>query len=192
MAGSMKQRPSITELDAEVRRVRSGRARKRWLRALVILLILALAAGAVISTKYFTLLRSNGSSMERTLQTGDVALCQKNVQVKRGDIVAFEREGTLLIKRVIALGGETINITDNGKVYVNGVAIEEAYLSSTSLGNSDITYPATVPSGSLFVMGDHRSTSIDSRNSSVGFVSVDELVGCVKAIIWPAHRIKVL
>ena len=128
--------------------------------------------------------------MEPTLQTGDVALYDKKAEVSRGDVVLFERDGVLQIKRIIGVAGDKVRVADNGQVYVNGAAVEEKYLLNASLGKSDVIYPVTVPSGRVFVMGDNRSTSVDSRSSSIGFVAESELLGRIWLILWPAYRIR--
>ncbi|HML47014.1 MAG TPA: signal peptidase I, partial [Clostridia bacterium] len=104
--------------------------------------------------------------------------------------IAFEREGALLIKRVIAMEGDQVSIGFEGKVSINGVEIEEGYLSSEGPGSGDVVYPVVVPAGRVFVMGDNRNVSVDSRNSSVGMLSVEEVIGCVKALVWPTERIR--
>lgn len=181
--------PSVGQIEAEIRRTRVKRRRARARRTILILLLLALIAGALISMKYVSFLKISGNSMESTLRSGDVAIYQMNGTIARGSIVVIERDGELLVKRVIGIAGDKIRVAANGVVYVNGAALEETYLEEKSLGNSDAIYPTTVPENSYFVMGDRRSTSLDSRNSAIGMISADEIRGEILGVLWPAYRI---
>jgi len=189
-SGGELYRPSLEELDGELDRIKRAGSFRRWLRALVIIVILAACAGGYMMREHFMVVRVSGSSMEPTLQTGDIALYDKKADISRGDVVLFERDGMLQIKRVIGVGGDKVRVAESGQVYVNGVAVEEEYVLSASLGKSDIVYPATVPAGHVFVMGDNRVTSVDSRNSGVGFIAESELAGRVRIVLWPAYRIR--
>lgn len=182
-------RPSMEELNAELKRIRTGKARRALMIALVVMMAVALVAGAYLSTTYLALMRVDGGSMEGTLLAGDVVIARKGVNVARGDVVAFERDGTLLIKRVIAMGGDQVNVSyADGTVSVNGVTLVENYVMELGLGHNDMEYPLTVPRGQLFVMGDHRTSSVDSRSSAVGLVYESEIIGRVDATIWPLER----
>lgn len=119
--------PSVVQIDAEIRRTQAKRRRARWRRAILILLLLALIAGVLISMKYVSFLKISGNSMEPMLRSGDVAIYQMNGTAARGSIVAIERDGELLVKRVIGIAGDKIRVAANGVVYVNGAALEETY-----------------------------------------------------------------
>ena len=181
--------PSVEQIDGEIRRVRAKRQRRRWRNAVLVLLVAALAAGIFLSMKYVSFLKIGGNSMEATLRSGDIVLYRKNVEIDRGDVVVIDRGDVIMVKRVIGLEGDRVMITAAGKVFVNGTAIEEDYVSEFSLGNSDAEYPVTVPEDCCFVLGDNRSTSLDSRNSGVGMISVNEIRGEILAVLWPAYRI---
>lgn len=181
--------PSVEQIEREIRRVRTKRKRRRWRNVVLILLVAALAVGFLLSMKYVSFLKIGGNSMEATLRSGDIALYRKNAEIERGDIVMIVRDDVMMVKRVIGLGGDRIMITSSGKVIVNGTTIEEEYVSDFSLGNSDAEYPVTVPEDCCFVLGDNRSTSLDSRNSGVGMISMDEIRGEILAVLWPAYRI---
>lgn len=130
-----------------------------------------------------------GSSMEPTIQEGEIILSVKTKHFKQGDIVAFYYNNKVLVKRVIALPGEWVNIDANGNVYVNNTKLNEPYISKKSIGIYDIEFPYQVPENKFFVMGDHRATSVDSRSSSVGCVEAEQLVGKIVFRVWPIKRI---
>ncbi len=188
MTGAIRYRPTLRELDAELKRIRRRKNRFRWLKILLLLLATAFVGGSYITNTFCTLMNVSGSSMEGTLRAGDVVVCQLNTQTGRGDIVAFERDGVLMLKRVIAVAGDQISITVDGTVYLNGVAINEEYLTIAASSGGDVSYPLTIPEGKVFVIGDNRGESIDSRDSVLGLVSVSEIVGTVEARVWPMDR----
>lgn len=127
--------------------------------------------------------------MEPTLQTGEMIVTVKNGKFETGDIVAFYYNNKILLKRVIAQAGDTVNIDDAGNVSVNGTQLYEPYIEDKSLGQCDITFPYQVPDGKIFVLGDNRSVSIDSRSSSVGCISKEDIVGKAVFKIWPLNQI---
>jgi signal peptidase I len=189
MTGTIQYRPTLAELDAELRRIHRHNARWMWVRILLILLATAFVGGSYLTRTYCTLMSVSSTSMAGTLQVGDVLVFEKSTQVTRGDIVAFERDGVLLLKRVIAIPGDQISISLDGTVYLNGVTINEEYLSGTVSDGGDVDYPLTVPEGKLFVIGDNREESVDSRDNLVGLVSLDEIMGVAGARVWPANRL---
>ena len=125
------------------------------------------------------------SSMTPTLSDGDIVVSVKGGEYSRGDVVAFWFNNKILVKRVVALPGEWVDIDGDGTVSVNGKPLEEPYLTEKALGECDLELPYQVPDGRLFVMGDHRSTSQDSRSSAVGCVSEEMLVGRLVFRVWP-------
>ena len=181
--------PSIREINDEIRRVKAKRHRAHWRRVILLVLLIAVIAGTLISMRYISFLKIGSNGMEATLRSGDVALYRKNVAVERSSIVLIERDGELLVKRVIGIPGDRIRIDAGGDVYVNGAKLQEDYIEDRSLGNSDVSYPVIVAEDSYFVMGDHRSTSLDSRNSAIGLIAEDEIKGIVRGVIWPVYRI---
>ena len=138
-------------------------------------------------------------SMEKTIMIGDVVFAEKVSHYfgppKRGDVITFydpEVSGRILIKRVIATGGQTVNIKNN-KVYVDNVEIDEPYtnaLPTKPLSNSKISFPYTVPADNVWVMGDNRTNSLDSRY--YGSVPMSSIIGHALAIYWPTDHFKVL
>ena len=135
------------------------------------------------------LLETFGSSMTPALYEGNFVVAVRYAMPKRGDIVAFYSNDRVLVKRVIALEGEQVDIDREGMVYIDGSLLEESYVEKLSYGGCDISFPFQVPEGSLFVLGDHRSISVDSRSSAVGCVEEGQLIGKVIFRIWPLDRI---
>jgi signal peptidase I len=126
-----------------------------------------------------------GTSMEPTFREGEVLLSVRNPSVRRGDIVAFYYDNKLLLKRVIAAAGDEVDIDDSGTVYVNGTKLDEPYISAASRGNCTTEFPCTVPDGRLFVLGDNRAVSVDSRSSAIGCIAEKSVAGKVILRIWP-------
>lgn len=138
---------------------------------------------------FFPILRIYGSSMTPVLEDGEVVIALKTAQLERGDVVAFYYNNKILVKRVIACPGEWIDIDKNGVVSIDGETLQEPYLSERALGDTNISLPYQIPEGRYFVMGDHRSVSIDSRNKAVGNISEDQLIGRLAFKIWPIRSI---
>jgi signal peptidase I len=155
----------------------------------VFALITVAAAAVLIATLWLPVLQIYGSSMAPTLNRGEVVVSVKGNNVKQGDIIAFYYNNKILVKRVIAGPGDWVNIDADGTVYVNDEPLQEDYLKEKSLGECDITLPYQVPETRYFVMGDHRSTSVDSRSSSIGSVSQDQIVGKLALRVWPLESL---
>lgn len=150
--------------------------------------LLAVAAVAIlVATLLLPVLRIYGTSMSPTLVDGDIVLSVKNAHFNRQDVIAFYYNNNVLVKRVIASPGEWVDVDMEGNVTVNGVPLDEPYLIDKAVGDTNITYPYQVPDGKFFVMGDHRSVSIDSRNTAVGCVSEEQIVGKLTFRIWPMN-----
>jgi signal peptidase I len=127
--------------------------------------------------------------MTETLNDGDVVLALRGSRYSTGDVVAFYYNNNILIKRVIARTGQWVDIDEDGTVYVDNVRLDEPYVSEKALGECDITLPYQVPDGRVFVMGDHRSTSLDSRSTSLGCISEDMVVGRLLLRVWPLQDV---
>ncbi|MGN0613517.1 MAG: signal peptidase I [Porcipelethomonas sp.] len=173
------------QLEAELKRVRHKKESGRLIRDTVIILVGVAAAAVLIAMLFLPVLRVTGSSMEPSLGSDDIVVCKKNSDFERGDIIAFYFNNKILLKRVIGLPGDIINISDSGEVTVNNEVISEPYVTDPSLGVCDIEFPYQVPDKRIFVMGDHRSTSVDSRSSAVGCIADEFIVGKVIFRIWP-------
>lgn len=189
--GRVHERPTLAQLDRELtRRHRKGRW-GRALRSTICLLVVVAAAALLCSSMLLSILQVQGSSMEPTLQAGETLLAVKAPSYRHGDIVAFYYNNKILLKRVIAVAGETVEIRQDGTVLVNGAALDEPYLSEKSLGQCDLQMPYQVPDGRVFVMGDSRAVSLDSRMSAIGCVAEKSILGKILLRIWPLRRLGV-
>ena len=181
--------PSVEQLDNEVKRLRyKKRFRKTLLSTIGSLLVVA-ALAVLISMLLLPVLRVTGSSMTPTMQNDELVICSKRSDFETGDIIAFYYNNKILLKRVIGVSGDWIDIKADGTVYVKGKELDEPYIEEKSLGECDITFPYQVPESRVFVMGDHRSVSIDSRSTSVGCIADEYIIGKVILRIWPWEAI---
>ena len=186
-AGSSPARPvpTVDQLEQELKRETYRRRYNRVLRSTVYTLITVAAVAVLVATLFLPVLRIYGTSMTPTMTDGDIVVSVKGAEFERGDIIAFWFNNKILVKRVIALPGEWVDIDEEGNVYINEEPLDEPYLTERALGECDITLPYQVPDGRLFVMGDHRSVSADSRSSAVGCVAEEQIVGKLVFGIWP-------
>lgn len=180
--------PSSTEVEKEVEREQYKRRYKRTMRSTIFSLITAAAAAVLVATLWLPVLRIYGSSMEPTLAEGQIVLSVKDKELEAGDIVAFYYGNKVLLKRYIAGPGSWVQVLEDGTVLVDDVVLEEPYLTDKAYGISDLEYPYQVPEGSYFVMGDQRSVSIDSRHSTVGCISTEQVVGKIVFRVWPMEE----
>lgn len=178
-------RPTTEQLDREVERLNYRRRFERALRGTIYTLITVAAIAVLVAVLLLPVLRIYGSSMSPTLSEGQIVLSVKGGTFETGDIVAFYFNNKILVKRVIAQPGQWIDIDSDGTVYVDGQRIEEPYVTEPSLGECNIDLPYQVPDGRLFVMGDHRSVSVDSRSTAVGCVAEEQIVGRIVFCFWP-------
>jgi signal peptidase I len=152
-------------------------------------MIVVIALAITCTAFFFSVLKVQGNSMEPTLQEGDMVLVIKTNDFSSGDIMAFYYNNKILIKRVIGFAGDSVNIDASGNVFVNEVRLDEPYIWDKSVGNTDVAFPFHVSNGRWFVLGDHRSTSLDSRSSIIGTVSDEQVVGKVVVRFWPLARL---
>jgi signal peptidase I len=151
---------------------------------------LVVAAVAVIVAVFILpVLQISGTSMTETLDDGDIVIAINTKKYETGDVIAFYFNNNILIKRVIATAGDWVDIDEEGNVFVNGKQLDEPYVSEKTRGDVNITFPYQVPEKRFFVMGDHRETSVDSRNSAIGCISTDMMVGKLLLRVWPLNKI---
>ena len=180
--------PGTAELEAELKRVMYRRDYRSALRSTIYTLVTVSALAVLVAVLLLPVLRIYGSSMHPTLHEKDIVISLKGSTFKTGDIVAFYYNNKILVKRVIANPGDWVDIDENGVVYVNNQAIDEPYVQELALGDCNIKLPYQVPESKIFVMGDNRGTSIDSRHTSVGCVAEEQLVGKIVFCIWPFNH----
>lgn len=188
MRGRRQGKPSVEQLETELSRVKYKSRYRAVLRSTVYTLITVAAVAVLVATLWLPVLRIYGSSMTPTLEDGEIIFSLKTSEFKPGDIVAFYYNNKILVKRVICGPGDWFDIEEDGTVYVNDVRLEEPYLDEQALGDCNIDLPYQVPDGRYFVMGDHRATSVDSRNTAVGCVSQEQVVGKIEFRVWPFKR----
>lgn len=179
------ENPGVQQLQKELERVQYNRRYRSVIRSTIYVLLTVAAVAVLVATLLLPVLRIYGSSMTPSLKEGDIVVSIKGMDFSRGDVVSFYYNNKILVKRVVAFAGEWVNIDENGNVYVNGNPLEEPYIEEKALGECDIQLPYQVPEGRIFVMGDHRATSVDSRSTTVGCVFEEQIVGRILYRVWP-------
>ena len=183
--GKREDLPTVEQLREELKRSRRRRLAARVFRNTVYSLIVVAAVAVLVAMLLTPVFRVYGSSMNPTLTDGDIVVTVKGMDMEAGDLVVFYYENKVLIKRYIAGPGQWVDIDEKGNVYVDGELLDEPYLDEKALGECDIELPYQVPEGRIFVMGDHHSTSVDSRSTSVGCISEEQIVGKIIFRVWP-------
>lgn len=194
MKGKWQKRtaiPTLNQVETERKRYRWKKAYFRALRGTISVLTYVAAVAALIATLVLPVLQIEGTSMEPTLTSGDIVLLNKTTVFGRGDICGFAWNNKILIKRVIGIPGDWIEIDTDGTVYLNGEKLDEPYADQIAFGECDLEFPFQVPQEQYFVLGDMRESSIDSRNTLVGCVENDQIIGKVFFRIWPLEDIRI-
>ena len=182
--------PTKKQVETEQKRYRRQKAYNKALRGTVYVLTIVAAVAVLIATLILPVLQIEGASMEPTLSNGDIVLLTKNPRFDRGDLCGFTWNNKLLIKRVIGLPGEWIEMDTDGNIYIDGEKLDEPYVQKQAFGECDLEFPIQVPQEQYFVVGDMRESSIDSRNSLIGCITKDQIVGKVFFRIWPFKSIR--
>jgi len=185
---AMGQIPSVDALKAELKRERYKHRYRAVLRSTISTLIVVAAIAVLVATLWMPVLQIYGNSMTPTLEEGQIVISLKDSEFRQGDLVAFYLGNKLLVKRVIAGPMDWVEITEDGRVFLNGELLEEPYVSELALGQSDLEYPYQIPDERYFLLGDHRETSVDSRSSVVGCVAEEQIVGKIVYCVWPFSR----
>jgi signal peptidase I len=181
--------PTTEQLQEELKRERYKVKYRRVLQSTIWLLVIAAAAAVLVVTLWMPVLEVYGKSMTPTLNSGEIVVLEKTHDFECGDVIAFYYNNKILIKRVVAKAGDWVDISDDGTVIINGEAIDEPYVSEKALGECDLDLPYQVPDERVFVLGDHRSVSVDSRSSQIGCVADEQIVGRLIFRVWPFKRV---
>lgn len=183
---------SNDEVKEELSRLKERERYLKKVQKTLSILVVVAAISVLVATLWMPVLKIYGSSMDPTLENGQIVVSIKTKKLKSGDVVAFWQGNKLLVKRVIASPGQKVDIDVNGKVFVDGKAISESYLDSGSLGNTDIDFPHQVEESRWFCMGDNRESSIDSRSAVIGDISKEQIEGKVLFSVWPLNKIGIV
>lgn len=181
--------PSLTEIQNERKRIRRKAYYRQALQSTISVLIVVAAIAVLIATLFLPILQISGDSMSPTLEHDDIVVLLKTKDFDRGDLIGFYYQGKILLKRVIALPEDIVVIDGEGNVYINEELLEEPYITDKGLSDCDLEFPYTVPGTGYFVMGDRRSNSVDSRNSIVGAIAQEDIIGKVSVRVWPLSKI---
>lgn len=189
---SMKKKtygiPTTQQLEAELKRLKYKQRFRSVMKSTISTLITVAAVSILVATLWLPVLQIYGSSMTPTIHDGEIIFSVKTNEFKQGDIIAFYYNNKILVKRVIADAGDWVDIDMEGTVFINGEILEEPYITEKALGDCTIELPYQVPEGKVFVMGDHRATSVDSRSTALGCVAQEQIVGKIVFRVWPLEN----
>ena len=181
--------PSLTDIQKERKRIRRESLYRQAFRSTIAVLVVVAAVAVLITTLFLPILQISGDSMSPTMENDEIVILLKTKDFQQGDLVGFYYQGKILLKRVIALPEDEVAIDTDGNVYVNGEMLDEPYVTDKGLGDCDLEFPYKVPGTSYFVLGDQRSNSVDSRNSMIGAIAQEDIIGKVFVRVWPLSRI---
>ena len=184
--------PSVAQLEKELERQQYRNRYGKVLRSTIYTLITVAAVAVLVATLWLPVLQIYGNSMTPTVNEGEIVVSLKGSEIGQGDLVAFYLGNKILVKRCIAGPGQWVDIDDEGNVYVDGKLLDEPYLKEKALGDCNLELPYQVPENRYFCMGDKRSTSVDSRSSTIGCVAEEQIVGKIVFRIWPLSELGTL
>ena len=183
---------TITQLENELKRETYKSKYIKILTSTIYALVIISAVSALVATLIMPVLQISGSSMSPTFNEGEIVVSLKTKKLESGDVIAFYHGNKILVKRVIASAGSYVNMDEEGHVYVDGNKLNENYIKDFSLSEVDIELPYQVPDGHWFVLGDNRDDSVDSRNSEIGSISQDDIIGKIIFRIWPLKKLEII
>jgi len=181
-------RPSEEMLDFEIGRLKRSELYKRFVFGILAGLAAVVAIIIIATNLWVAVLQIDGSSMNPFLRMDEIVLAVRTDKPAKNDVIAFYVNNKIFIKRVIAAGGDTVDMKRDGTVTVNGTTLKEPYVTELCLGSSGIDFPFQVPTGTFFVLGDNRPVSLDSRDSAFGTVGREQIIGKILCRIWPLRR----
>lgn len=180
--------PTLEQLEAELKREQNKNSIKHLIRNTVFFLLVAAAATILVAVLVLPTVQIDGTSMNATLREGELIMIRRSAEYGTGDIIAFHYNNDILVKRVIGLPGDTVEIDGEGNVIVNGESLKEDYVAEKALGKCDIGFPCEVPPDTVFVLGDNRPVSVDSRDEEIGCISRERVIGKAVVRIWPIGK----
>ena len=179
-----KTMPSVEQVEAELKNINYRKKFRSTLLSTVSILIVVAAVAVLVSTLFFPVVQVAGSSMEPTLKEGDILVLIKSDKVTYGEMCCVSWQNKSLLKRVIGLSGDLIDMDADGNVFVNGELLDEPYVEEKELGKCEIEFPYKVPENKVFILGDQRESSVDSRSSAIGCIGQDQIIGRVLFKVW--------
>lgn len=186
-------RPSILEIEQELVRLDDKQRRKKNVKYILGISAVVVAMIIIVTNIWFPVLRVVGTSMNKNLSNDDIIVCfNSSKNIERGDIIAFYNSGNILLKRVVGVEGDVVEMDESGGLIINGEYVNEPYVLSRSLEPCDVEFPVEVEKDSFFVLGDQRNTSMDSRTEAVGLVKRDSIIGKVLVRVWPIENIDII
>ena len=183
---------TVSEIEEELKKEKYKSKYKKILMSTIYTLVIVVSIALIVATLLMPVLQISGTSMKPTFHEGEIVVSLKNANLSNGDIIAFYHGNKILVKRIIATSSEWVNIDKDGNVYVNNILIEEDYVLEKILGDTDVEFPFQVPEETYFVLGDDRSTSVDSRSSEIGTVKTEDIVGKVIFRVWPLKKLGII